>query len=1099
MDANLPAKIAGRYRVSRLLGRGGFGAVYDAEDELEGRRVALKVFWPEVGTGQAFRDEFRLMTRLQHPNLASVHDFGRCEEHGALYFSQDLVTGTDLAGYLQGQAVGREEIVELTLQLARALDYIHMRGLVHGDIKPSNVLVELREGAPPRAKLIDFGLARALREPSDPNVHRGSEDLVILGTPGFSAPEKVRGEPCDARADIYSLAATLYAAVVGRRPFPGGSFREVLLLQEAWVPTLAAPLAPRAGEVVGELVGRMLSADPGARPQSARSVVLELLRRELPRGPERHRDTPDRREFARMLVQYLPFVDRGRYLEVLLGKTAAVLRNAPHASASATARLPIGKHVRTVFVRAPEGLGKGRLVAELRREVQLCDGVFVEGSCWSGPGHGLGPFASIVTQLAAALGPGSAACERHADLVRLAQRRGGHESSASQLVEFLVRAAEERDYVMHVADLAKASEELRLQVDRLGRAIDHNDAPVLLCVSTEPSAKIAPMLEQLCRDNVAEVWSLRPFTAEEMQAILRGVLGESEVIGELAPMLRRLSGGHPLTFRETLRVVLEEGILLREGGSWRLHEVSSARESLHATLAERAEGRLDALGVSAWELASILYLLEVPMEERQLAELSDLGEDRAPRILDRLEGEGLVTRSATSGESVVGLAHEAVREAVRSRFEGALDETRLELASRIDELRDSDPKLVFLQARLFDEACSGLESVEALTLAADALLEAGRLQLAALVLERLITRLRRFGGRDGLERLLAAQLKLLQQAPGALEDARKEAAHYEAGILVAELVGDHRAEASFWLALADRASFASVGVDTDAVMARLDEASRAAKLARDRVLELRIANRRAEVLLGAGEVERAQGWSQRAMELLAHERASDIDKVQVLGVGLRCLALVGRFEDAKQLHELGRAIAERCPVVHRQGYLSGVAYLAALSDEPERGIPETMAAIDELTRRKLPRMLMAPLHNLGDLKLRSGDLQGAERAFAEALHLANLYGFCEHVHLNRGFLGYVVARCGRLEQGIAMLAEAKEGMRRSSGEHLAVQQLRLLDAELAHLAGQTARARRELEEMRVDFQATYEASLARWAQAALDRIEADVGGSPRAR
>src|SRR5690606_1981743 len=127
-------------------------------------------------------------------------------------------------------------------------------------------------------------------------------------------------------------------------------------------------------------------------------------------------------------------------------------------------------------------------------------------------------------------------------------------------------------------------------------------------------------------------------------------------------------------------------ILGREADTWVLRGASAAAEELHKTLAQRSESRLDGLGASGWEVASILYLLEAPLPESQLAALSDLRSERFMRALDRLEGEGLVTRNATSGESIVALARESVREAIRGRYVDSLDETRLDLADRIEEL-----------------------------------------------------------------------------------------------------------------------------------------------------------------------------------------------------------------------------------------------------------------------------------------------------------------------------------------------------------------------------------------------------------------------------
>jgi len=1165
-DGNaMPEKIARRYAVRSLLGKGGFGAVYEAYDELEERSVAVKLirheatndprftrsqdssrgaesrsgqrryatrsFGPPSTRGgdvaQAFKDEFRLLTQLHHPNLAAVCDFGRCIDSDSLYFTQELVEGVELTEYFRDAS--RETIVEVVVQLARALDYIHALGLVHGDIKPSNVLVmaPTHPDGQPEAKLIDFGLARMLRG-SEQGAETGpdGEGIMILGTPGFSAPEKVKGKVADSRSDIYSLAATIYAAIRnGQRAFPGKTFREALKAQRDWRPELAGALLSQAGPVIAELVGRMLDPEPNNRPQSARSIVLELLRREASHFRDRQQSDEDRREFARVLVEHLPFVDRAHYLELLLDKAAdiiavdgkgdakptAVLEGDPAEeepidpgstasmggpSASTSAARIRGGLIRTVIVRAPEGMGKGRLLSELRREIQLGDGLFVHGSCWGSDQSALGPFGSVVAQLATALGDRSPLIRRFPKLIALARDPKAHHTGngAAQLSEFLIACAEVQPFVLHLSNLSRAQEEVRVMVDQLCRAIDHSESPLLLCLTTEPHSKITTMIQALSRDQVAEVWSLRPFTSREMFVVLQGVLGETSTLAELSTMLDKLTGGHPLSFRETLRVLIEESILVREADSWVLRGGSSAAQELHKTLAQRSESRLDGLGASGWEIASILFLAEAPIAEIQLADLSDLRRERFKRTLDRLEGEGLVTRDLDSGSSVVSLAHESVRTAIASRYADSLDETRIDLAARIEELESDDANFVYLRARLLDDAAEALESVPALEEAADKLLAAQQPQLASEVLERMIGRLRRHGRTGALDQLLAAQLKLLNQAAGALTDHRKEQAHYQAGILVAELLGDFRAQALFWLGLVDRYTTGGQ-LDSELALERLEHATDAARRSHDQVLELRIANRRAEVLLGVGEIEEAGRWSRQAMEILDVEAAQPTDKAHIMGVRLRCLSLSGQVGEARRLHELAKPIAMQVPVAQRQSYLSGIAYLAVLGGEPARAIPEVELAIEELHAANLPRLLLNPLHNVGDMRLRNDDMEGAEDAFREAIRIASVYGFDYHVHLNRGFLGYVMARRGEVEEGTALLGVAKDGMVAIQGEHVAVQQLRLLDAEVAHMFGQSARAKRELEEMLADFHAANELSLAHYAQEALARIERDLGTS----
>lgn len=1133
----LPEKVAGRYHVRRLLGRGGFGAVYEAFDELDERLVALKVIRQDVaseapagtGTGRSvaarstvghsssisrlgdplrktmlttrsfgssqgvvddatarFKDEFRLLTQLHHPNLAAVYEFGRCEEQDSFFFTQELIHGESLGEFLRGAS--HEVVVEIFVQLARALDYIHTLGFVHEDIKPSNVLVLPPEspGAAPQAKIIDFGLARVLRRP---NAAVGDE-YEVHGTPGFSAPEKVRGQQTDGRSDIYSLAATLYTAIRGQKPFPSRDFKEALRSQLDWRPEFAGALLPQAGPVIAELVGRMLEPDPNRRPQSSRSIVLELLRRESVQIRSRLASAEDRREFARVLVEHLPFVDRAGYLDILLTRAVEILR--PEAQRSDVRPLR-SRLLRTVIIEAPEGMGKHRLMAELRREVQLGDGLFVEGNCWSAEG-GVGSLGPVVLQLATALGERSSAVRRHPELVQAARDRGSDDALSAQIVEFVIRCAAERPFVLHLSDLARGGEAMRQTVDQLIRAIDHSEARLLLCVTTEPSSRLRPTLDAVGREQLAELWQLRPFTNKETQAVLQGILGDLPVLGDLAAMLEKLTGGHPLSFRETLRAMIEESILVRDADSWVLRGSSIAAEQLHKSLAQRSEARLDGLGVSAWEVASILYLVEAPIDEQQLAELSDLRKERFRRTLDRLESEGLLVRNAAVGAGLITLAHESVREAVRIRYGDSLNETRFDLAERIGELESPDPKLVYLRARLLDDASQGLESADALEKAADALFAASQPQLAASVLERLLVRLRRYGRVPALPRILKAKLALLEQAGGALDDPQREASHYEAGILIAELLGDHRAQSLFWLGLVDRFALDTARA-AERALERLERAAEAAKLARDRVLQLRIANRRAEILMNAGEIEQALRYSSEAMEILDHPEAKDADRTHVVGVRLRCLSIGGHLDEARELHDRARPIAARVPVIHRRAYLSGIAFLAVLSGDAERAIPETRVSIDELRQANTTRLLIPPLHNLGDLLLRSGKYADAADAFREALRLAALHGYDFHVHLNRGFLGYTIARMGEVEEGAAMLAEAKAGMQQIQGEHMAVQQLRLLDAELAHLRGQSPRARRELEEMLADFESAKEYSLANWATEALGRIERDRGTS----
>jgi DNA-binding beta-propeller fold protein YncE/tRNA A-37 threonylcarbamoyl transferase component Bud32 len=200
------------YRVEALLGRGGMGVVYLAEDLRLKRRVALKLLAPELSESEAFRERFlresELAASLDHPNVVPIYEAGEAE--GRLYIAMRYVEGDDLKALLADGPLEPERAVALVGQVAAALDAAHERALVHRDVKPSNVLVD-RSG---HAYLGDFGLTRLLAEPSL-GVPVGSS----LGTPDYVAPEQIRGEELDGRADVYSLGCLLYEALSGRPPF----------------------------------------------------------------------------------------------------------------------------------------------------------------------------------------------------------------------------------------------------------------------------------------------------------------------------------------------------------------------------------------------------------------------------------------------------------------------------------------------------------------------------------------------------------------------------------------------------------------------------------------------------------------------------------------------------------------------------------------------------------------------------------------------------------------------------------------------------------------------------------------------------------------
>ncbi|MCO5166360.1 MAG: protein kinase [Planctomycetes bacterium] len=262
-----PARI-GRFIVDAELGRGGMGVVYRAHDPATGARVALKVLLhAEAEDLLRFEREARLLAQVQHPDIVRLLELGR-EPGGRPFVALELVEGESLAALLKRGPLEPLEAARLFEPLARALAHAHARGVVHRDLKPDNVLID-REG---RAKLSDFGLARR----TDAGASRLTATGTLLGTPAYMAPEQAAGGPVDARADVWGLGATLYAAVTGAPPFRATSLldsvRAVLEDEVVSPDARGVALPPDLRRVIMTCLAR----DPAERFESADALADAL-------------------------------------------------------------------------------------------------------------------------------------------------------------------------------------------------------------------------------------------------------------------------------------------------------------------------------------------------------------------------------------------------------------------------------------------------------------------------------------------------------------------------------------------------------------------------------------------------------------------------------------------------------------------------------------------------------------------------------------------------------------------------------------------------------------------------------------------------------
>ncbi len=271
-------RIADRYRVETVLARGGMGAVYLATDERLERAVAVKVLLSDLADDEVavarFQREARATAQLNHPGIVSVLDFGTTPE-GLAYLVMEHVVGTTIAAVLDLGRLEPARAADIVEQALGALGVAHAAGIVHRDLKPGNLmLVPVGEGGREIVKVLDFGVAQ-LKDGAA--YTRLTQTGLFVGTPSFMSPEQARGEPCDARTDVYAMGMVLWCCVTGTKPFKGSDVAELVHAVQSEVPPRADRVAPHVPAALATIAAKALEKSPDARYSSTSEMASALV------------------------------------------------------------------------------------------------------------------------------------------------------------------------------------------------------------------------------------------------------------------------------------------------------------------------------------------------------------------------------------------------------------------------------------------------------------------------------------------------------------------------------------------------------------------------------------------------------------------------------------------------------------------------------------------------------------------------------------------------------------------------------------------------------------------------------------------------------
>lgn len=592
--------VASRYKTEHMLGEGAAGRVYLARDlQRDSEPVALKILEaPGSRHLELLRHEFSMLRNLSHPNIAQVFDFGLDEKSGHWFYTTEYIDGNNIL-----EACSRLDFadqVRLFAQILRALQHIHSKGVIHYDVKPSNIVIN-NEGA---AKLIDFGLATTETPISG----------AMRGTIGYAAPEVVRGELGDPRSDLYSLGVIFYEAITGRRPFVADSALEILKMQATEEPKAPRKFNDRVPSDLERVIQILLERDPASRYYAANEVNQALS---LAVG------IPIEEETTETVMAY-PSAG------ALIGRDAERSQ-----LVGAVEKLPADESVFPLYMVTGEvGIGKTRLLREVCYKSQLAGLPVYWCRCTAVPRGPFGHFSEAVQEATLKL-PRKKLQTYHEAISALEgdkQDKQEDEHVFNQAAQIILESCVNRSAILAIDDLDSCDpQELRflsylIRSRWLRQQEDGKTGLLIFCTCNRDRAGEEPLssvIEWLESENLAKIFDLQPFSEGETRQILKAMFGRSPIPEEVVDSIATAASGSPLIVEQSVQELLRSGTLFYEAGRW--HATAEISKLQLPTAAEDVlRHRIASLECNELSIVEALACIACPAGFEMLCEISDL-------------------------------------------------------------------------------------------------------------------------------------------------------------------------------------------------------------------------------------------------------------------------------------------------------------------------------------------------------------------------------------------------------------------------------------------------------------------------------------------
>jgi transcriptional regulator with GAF, ATPase, and Fis domain len=630
-----------QYQVEGLLGIGEIGDVYACRDTRCGKsKIVAKMLCSldvTPGAESSLSREFSLLQRLRHRNLVRILDFGVLESSGKMFWIEERVEGKDVYAGTEGMDIAK--IMGLIIDLTKALWYLHSRGIVHGSLKPSNVMLSAAEYG--RLVLLDFGLKRKTLNAQQQNG---------FGSLSYTAPEILLGGCADRRSDLYALGILMYQLLTRRLPFEDED-ADFLVQKHLQGSVDMRPLERlRCGPEVAPLLQQLLEKDPKKRLSS--EEVLRLV------GKSIGREGTEIESGGGLGGQFSATRFVGREKEMLFLQERA-------------RRVMDGGRGWTIFVTGEAGLGKTRCMEELRSWALLEGWRIFEGACGACSETAYEPYRQILDKTESASGE---AIFRFDTPLRAAESDAFDSYSEFATGQFrdmitreLVRRLAARPTMMFLNDFHRADEATCTVLDYLSSDIQAH--PVFMCVDLrsgeETKEALGRLMELAVRQDRAEILMLEPLEKEHVKQLVAAMTGDYELKEILGNWIFRSVGGNPFFLEEMLKHLVEQGVLNRDAGKWKFVGKDLNELEVPAGVGMVLRRRLSQLSPSARELVNWLALFQRGVSRASLnSAMADSTGSIAPALQEL--GQRQIIRMDLQEEAAVGFSHSLIAEVIRN-------------------------------------------------------------------------------------------------------------------------------------------------------------------------------------------------------------------------------------------------------------------------------------------------------------------------------------------------------------------------------------------------------------------------------------------------